>query len=236
MYYSIKMRAEENYRHISGAERIVPYGEIQEALTHLSIRALQHPNGQPDAISITVRKISEAVNTIPALPISEPESLCPADARRLLQQELEQLGMDHQPILETFYALRNMRGAALLQTKTLERMEPDQQRGIRATCLDYLGNQGGAKNHMKEALCLASKVANCPFIVGELCMSDDPDYTTGYFASRNRGYIRLFNLKEKGDPRGGRLFLFSGTKENVQDCIRYLEETPILVAMNEENK
>ena len=232
MYYSIKMRAEEDLRHISGAERIVPRDAIQEALAQLSQRVLQHPNGDPDTIFITVRKMTEEVHAIPALPITEPVSLGPMDARGLLQQELEWLGLNHQRILEIFYSLRHMRGAALLHAHTLERMEPDQQRGIRATCMDYLGNQGGAKNHLKEALCLASKVANYPSIVAEMCISDDPEYTTGYFASKGRGYIRLHHIKEKGDPRGGRLFLFNGSEANVQECVRYLEETPVLVAMD----
>jgi 6-carboxyhexanoate--CoA ligase len=232
MYYNIKMRAEKNLRHISGAERIVSYDAIQEAVMHLSQRALQHINGAPDDISITVRKITDAVSIIPALPVSEPESHSPADARSILQWELKRLELHHQHILDVFYSLQNMRGAALLHIRSLERMEPDQQRGIRATCMDYLGNQCGAKNHMKEALCLASKVATCPFIMAELCMSDDQDYTTGYFASKSRGYMRLANIKEKGDPRGGRLFLFNGLEANVQECIRYLEEIPILVAMD----
>ena len=232
MYYSIKMHAEENFRHISGAERIVPYDAIQEALSLLSRRALQHANGRPDRVSFSVRKIAGAVRTISALPVSEPASNCLADSRNLLQRELERLDVDAHHILNIFYSLQNMRGAALLHTGVLERMEPDKQRGIRATCMDYLGNQGEMKNHMKEALCLASKVAGCPFIVAELCMSDDPEYTTGYFASRDRGYIRLFNIKEKGDTRGGRLFLFNGKREDVQKCIQYLEETPVLVAMD----
>jgi 6-carboxyhexanoate--CoA ligase len=98
--------------------------------------------------------------------------------------------------------------------------------------MDYTGNKETEKNHRKEALCLASKVAGCPFIVAELCMSDDPDYTTGYFASRERGYIRLTAIKEKGDPRGGRIFLFDGSQEDVLSCMRYLEETPVLVVMD----
>ena len=232
MHYSVKMRAEKARRHISGAERIVEKESIQSALLSLAQRALEHPNGEPDLISVTVNRIAGAPQIIPALTVSEPEAGTPKQARMVLKRELNFLGVDPHKILELLHSLQDMRGAALVHVKTLKRMEPDPARGIRATCMDYMGNQGGAKNHLKEALCLASKVAQCPFIVGELCMSDDPDYTTGYFASKSHGYIRLAGIKEKGDPRGGRIFLFNGSKDNVTDCVRYLEETPVLVTMD----
>ena len=232
MYYSIKMRAQANSRHISGAERIVPHASIDEAIQHLSHRALQHPNGPPDSLSITAHKITEEVKTIPSLPVSDPKILTPTDARMFLHKELTRLGLDCQPILDLFYSLRHMRGAALLHAHSLKRMEPDQQRGVRATCMDYLGNEGGAKNHLKEALCLASKVTHCPHIMAELCMSDDPEYTTGYFASKDRGYIRLHHIKNKGQGHGGRIFLFNGSDENLAECIHYLEKTPVMVTMN----
>lgn len=206
--------------------------QVEDAVRSLTQRALWHPNGEPDSVSVTVRQIVGEARTVPALPVSEPESRNPREARRILEGEIYRLGLDSRGILALFYSLRGMRGAVLLNESTLERMEPDRRRGVRATCMDYTGNAGGAKNHMKEALCLASKAAGCPFITGELCMSDDPDYTTGYFASRERGYIRLAGIKEKGDPRGGRIFLFRGSRENVQECIRYLEKTPVLVAMD----
>ena len=37
-----------------------------------------------------------------------------------------------------------MRGAVLLHADSLRRLEPDQARGVRATCMDYTGNDGGA--------------------------------------------------------------------------------------------
>ena len=59
---------------------------------------------------------------------------------------------------------------------------------------------------MREALVLATKVQSCPGIVGELCWSDDPDYTVGYVAC-NGIYHRIPNMKEMGNPIGGRVFL-----------------------------
>ena len=52
--------------------------------------------------------------------------------------------------------------------------------------------------HMREALVLATKVQSCPGIVGELCWSDDPDYTVGYVAC-NGIYHRIPNMKEMGE-------------------------------------
>ena len=123
----------------------------------------------------------------------------------------------------------------LLDVDTLERLEPDQQRGIRATYIDSIAPKGEAKaicdgkNHFQEALVLASKVLSAPNIIGELCMSDDPDYITGYIATRDKGYIRITQLKEMGCPDGGRIFLYRGPKSQVEDCIKYLQEQRVLV-------
>ena len=124
-----------------------------------------------------------------------------------------------------------MRGAMLLDVDTMKRLEPDGKRGIRATYMDMLddGDDRSQKNHFKEALVLATKVASHPNIVGEICISDDPDYVTGYFASREMGYVRITKLKEMGCPDGGRIFLFRGREEEAQECIRYLEHQKMLV-------
>jgi 6-carboxyhexanoate--CoA ligase len=229
------MRAEKGGRHISGAERIVSAGGVQEALRGLTERAMTHPNGEPDSLSLTVNAISGEIARIPALPVTEAGTCSPAEARLVLEEELARLGVDGARVLDLFYSLRGMRGAVLLQRDTLERLESDAARGLRASCMDYSrndgGNDGGAKNHFREALCLASKVTAHPLIVAELCMSDDPDYTTGYFASRERGYVRLTGLKEKGDPKGGRIFLFSGGAGDVGECMEYLEKSPVLVEL-----
>lgn len=228
-FYNVKMRSSKGRDHVSGAERIVGRGAVQAVMSDMAERAFTHPNGEPDSISLTINKIVKPIVTIQALPVSEPVSRHPGEAAAILTTELERLGLDGQKILRLLYSLENMRGAALVHKDSLARLEPDPLRGVRATSMDYTGNRGGAKNHMKEALCLASKVASCPFIVAELCISDDPSYTTGYFASQERGYIRLHKIKEKGDPHGGRIFLFGGSRENITECISYIEETPVMV-------
>ena len=85
------------------------------------------------------------------------------------------------------------------------------------------------KNHYAEAIVLASKVQQAPGIVGEICISDDPEYVTGYVASHTLGYRRISHVKEAGDPAGGRIFLFRGTPELAAECIDYLQNRPVLV-------
>ena len=68
-----------------------------------------------------------------------------------------------------------------------------------------------------------------PGIVAEICVSDDPDYVTGYVASKSLGYRRIATIKERGDPSGGRIFLFRGPRSLVPDCIRFLQEQTVLV-------
>ena len=232
MLYSIKMRAESGSRHISGAERIVERREMAQVMDALTKRGLEHPNGPAENITVTVRHITRPLLTIQALPVRDPKVQDMDEARRVLDAELRALGLQSGPVLSLLYGLREpMRGAVLLHADNLQRLEPDQQRGVRATCMDYTGNSGEGKNHFKEALCLASKVASCPQIIGELCISDDPDYTTGYFASRDRGYVRIHHIKASGMQLGGRIFLFRGEPGSLDQCMDYLEHQPVMVCM-----
>lgn len=123
----------------------------------------------------------------------------------------------------------------LLDADTLRRLEPDRDRGIRATYMDMETEDAekqsacGGKNHFNEALVLATKVVNHPNILAELCISDDPDYVTGYIASKEFGYVRITTLKGLGSPLGGRIFLFRGGEGERDDCIRYLQQQKVLV-------
>ena len=232
MLYSIKMRAESGSRHVSGAERIVERHEISQAMDALTRRGMDHPNGPAETVTVTVRPVTRPLVTIQALPVSEPKVRSLEEARQVLDTELCAMGLQSGPVLSLLYGLREpMRGAVLLDADSLRRLEPDQRRGVRATCMDYTGNSGTGKNHFKEALCLSSKVAHCPQIIGELCISDDPDYTTGYFASRDRGYVRIHHIKKCGMQLGGRIFLFRGKPGSVQQCMDYLENQPVMVCM-----
>ena len=241
--YSLKMRASKHtgsiQEHVSGAEKILPQQELPQQMEALLSRALHHAKGKADFINLKIEAISsESLKYIEALPVSTHEAATPAEGRQFMCQIMAELGLTPdkcQKILELFQATYGMRGAMLLDVDTLERLEPDQQRGIRATYMDSIAPKGEAKaicdgkNHFQEALVLASKVLSAPNIIGELCMSDDPDYITGYIATRDKGYIRITQLKEMGCPDGGRIFLYRGPKSQVEDCIQYLQEQRVLV-------
>ena len=241
--YSLKMRASKHtgsiQEHVSGAEKILPQQELPQQMEALLSRALHHAKGKADFINLKIEAVApENLKYIEALPVSTHEAATPAEGRQFMCQIMTELGLTPdkcQKILELFQATYGMRGAMLLDIDTLERLEPDQQRGIRATYMDSVAPKGEAKaicdgkNHFQEALVLASKVLSAPNIIGELCMSDDPDYITGYIATRDKGYIRITQLKEMGCLDGGRIFLYRGPKSQVEDCIQYLQEQRVLV-------
>lgn len=235
--YSLKMRAEKSAgkrEHVSGAEKILQEEELPEHLAALLSRALHHAKGKADFVNFKVEAIApEAVEHLPALPVSTVEVETPAEGRRVIIDALEKLGLKNgEAILAKFSETYGMRGAMLLDADTLERLEPDAERGLRATYMDAARTAKGAsdcKNHFAEAVVLATKVVHAPHIVAEICVSDDPDYVTGYVAAPSLGYRRITKLKEAGSPDGGRIFLYRGPRGGVAETIRYLEKQCVLV-------
>lgn len=130
----------------------------------------------------------------------------------------------------------SMRGAMLVDMRTGQRLDPWGQRGVRVSRMSFadetaaitgLNAAGYSGVHLKEALVLASKVLSAPGVVGELCISDDPDYTTGYVSYGNT-YHRLHHMKPVGSPLGGRLFFVDATTD-IAAIKKYLETTVTLV-------
>ena len=120
-----------------------------------------------------------------------------------------------------------MRGAMLVDAITGERLDTG-DRGVRVSHMDSFDSHAlGDNEHMSEALVLASKVQSADGIVGELCWSDDPDYTVGYVAC-NGVYHRIPNMKELGSDIGGRVF-FVRSDIDSESVIEYLERAPVLV-------
>lgn len=236
--YSLKMRAEKSAgkrEHVSGAEKILQEEELPEHLAALLSRALHHAKGRADFVNFKVESIApEAVEHLPALPVSTVEVETPAEGRRVIIDALGKLGLKNgEAILAKFSETYGMRGAMLLDADTLERLEPDAERGLRATYMDAERTAKGAsdcKNHFAEAVVLATKVVHAPYIVAEICVSDDPDYVTGYMAAPSLGYRRITKLKEAGSPDGGRIFLYRGPRDGVAETIRYLEKQCVLVS------
>ena len=236
--FAVKMRAARAGEHISGAERIVPADDIPALAAALAERALHHAKGEPDEIHLKVEEAGEIVH-LEALPVSTHVTQTPEEGRAVAARLLAGAGITRiDEIVARFAETYAMRGAMLLDADTLERLEPDRARGVRATYMDATCNgqdarcpSGGArkKNHFAEAVVLATKVANAPGIVGEICVSDDPDYVTGYVATKEIGYCRITTIKQKGDPCGGRIFLYRGPREGVPETIRFLQRQCVLV-------
>ena len=230
---SIKMRASQGDTHVSGAERIVPVEEASRTAAQLVERALCHSKGSPDFINLKIESPGDIIR-LPALAVTTNETRSAAEGRALAAKLLAKDGITRiDEIMAMFPLTHGMRGAMLLDADTLERLEPDPVRGVRATRMDAAESlaKGAAsiKNHYAEAIVLATKVQNAPGIVGEICVSDDPDYVTGYVASRNAGYQRITVMKEKGDPSGGRIFLYRGPHGQIPDTIRFLEKQSAVV-------
>ncbi len=234
MFYSVKMRASRAGEHTSGAEKIVPGASVPKVAELLTSRALTHAKGVPDFINLKIEAQKGSIQRIQALPVTTHETRTAAEGRAVAAQLLAKAGIVRiDEIMSRFAETHSLRGAMLLDADTLERLEPDPERGVRATYMDDArslekGTAGG-KNHYAEAIVLATKVQAAPGIVGEICVSDDPDYVTGYVATREIGYCRITVVKEKGDPNGGRIFLYRGPHAGVAETIRFLERTPVLV-------
>jgi 6-carboxyhexanoate--CoA ligase len=228
--------------HISGAEGIYERDSIAEAVEGYIKRAMSHPRGKPDRIEITIERINARPKKIRSLPIKTVICRSTQIAQSHIRKILVLAGVTDAAIdeaLKVVYGEEAMRGAAIICAGSGRRVEPDRERGIRASrlgmskaagCILSRELTGGGINSetVKEALVLASKVASCEQVIGELCVSDDPGYTTGYVSSRRVGYVRIPHIKRKGDRRGGRVF-FMKDDADLAGVIAFLEETPVLV-------
>ena len=232
--YSIKMRASKCGKHVSGAERILPQQDIATAIGALSERALHHGLGRADFINIKMEEVHpEDLQYLDALPVSTRPAPTIEGSYKIMRSILGELGLAAKAdeLIDLLRHVHPMRGAVLYDVATGQRLEPDQERGIRVTYMDAegAGCGGSNKNHFREAIVLATKVVHAPGIISELCMSDDPDYVVGYISSKQHGYVRLTPLKAVGDPHGGRVFIFDSRKAKAEDAIHYLEKQKVLV-------
>ncbi len=228
--------------HISGAEGIFESALTAEVVERYIMRALNHPRGKPDKIEIKIERIKAAPKKIGSLPVMTITCRSTHAARRHIRDLLLLAGATDAAIenaLKVVYSPRVMRGASLICASSGKRIEPDRRRGVRASRLGIghdasyvlrrvLEKEGINSDTVREALVLASKVACCEAVVAELCVSDDPDYTTGYVSSRRFGYVRVPHIKNRGDGRGGRVFFVrdNAVRERV---IAFLEKKPVLV-------
>ena len=236
--YSVRMRAaqggphEKGGHHISGAERIVKLEEVGTIAQSLADRALHHSKGTADFINITVDLIpQEKITYIDCLKVEEHKTGSISESHQLATELLQGPNISETAVHKAISLLKgldkSMRGAMLVDTITGERIDTG-DRGVRVSHMDSFDSYAlGDNEHMREALVLASKVQSADGIVGELCWSDDPDYTVGYVACSGV-YHRIPNMKELGSNIGGRVF-FVRSDIDSESVIEYLERAPVLV-------
>ncbi len=246
--YSIRMRASSGDRHISGAERIVAFGNVDTTVRDLIARATGK-GCRPDRIMVTVDHLMDtAIQRLTALDLITLAVPDAESGRSAASQVLRGAGVSAQAAsaaikyIGTGASARGgtMRGAMIMDARTGERLEPDAERGVRASRFDWSDEAaekircllaGIGLTHLRtiEALALATKVAHAPGMAAELCWSDDPDYTAGYVASLETGYVRFPFLKEQGDEKGGRAFFINRDGTNIDSLIEYLQTTAVLI-------
>ncbi len=248
-WYSVRMRASRDGRHLSGAERIGQSPEVAGLVSLLTARAMAHAGGTPDDVRCTLEKLE--VGAIASLSFPEVRTWQVEDwrcGRLLAVQLLIGAGLCAEVAGFCLQALANgpapgggpMRGAMIVDALSGERLDSDAARGVRVSHMDVspeertdvvagLRQVGLSHYRVLEALILSGKVLQAPGLVAELCWSDDPDYLTGYVATPANGYQRISCLKERGSFCGGRVFLVDSRNWSRDAFVTFLEKTPVLL-------
>jgi len=246
--HSVRMRATLGTRHVSGAERIVA-SDVLDRTVHDLIARAKAKRLIPDKIRISIDSLSDTQpRFLKALNVATVHSIDVNAGRSLASRVLLSTGISSIAVESALHHLSqgaapsgsNMRGAIIMNSQSGERLEPDQERGIRASRFDWtddvlpqvvkcLAGIGLAHYRTREALALATKVAYAPGAIAELCWSDEPDYTAGYVASVATGYVRFPFLKHPGDHRGGRVIFVEPTSLTLDALIHYLQQEVVLI-------
>ncbi|MCE5312263.1 MAG: 6-carboxyhexanoate--CoA ligase [Nitrospiraceae bacterium] len=246
--WSIRMRASKNRAkrgsmHISGAETICTEQQLKQIAQQYIKRALSHSRGNPDEVVITVERITKKPLDIPLLNTRTAKCSSPDKARQLITEFLLGAGVSARAVnagLKVLYSKKHMRGACIMLSVSGRRAEPDRMRGVRVSRFGMTDSAekimtaipGIKKSNIRtvtEAITLASKTAHHADILAEVCISDDPDYTTGYAASKQSGYLRIPCIKQHGDMRGGRV-IFVRQDADITAVVDYLEKRPVIVS------
>ncbi|MBF0459010.1 MAG: 6-carboxyhexanoate--CoA ligase [Nitrospirae bacterium] len=245
-HYSIRMRASDGGRHISGAEGIYNEGLIDDNTVALIHRALAHPRGKPDSITVTIERLDGGeIRNISTLPICTCAITNEKAARTAVYTLLNHAGIGTDIVSAALNIIEDgaqLSGAALVDAVTGERLDAESPGGVRVSRFgiedaalsefeaEFETLTGGLlrETRVLEAVMLASKSASCDGVIAEVCISDNPDYTTGYVSSRRLGYVRIPNIKTEGDERGGRI-LFIDKGADINAIVKYLRHTPVMI-------
>jgi len=251
--YSVRMRAaqsgphEKGGKHISGGEQLSTYENLKNSVNTLLEKGLSHSRGNPDFMQIQFELINEPIKKLKPLPIGTNEVESVEEGQSVARMLLEKAGVPAESIEQAYKKITEyseLRGAILLNIRSGLRIDGRNAKGIRVSRMDWLTTnfekwadhyKMPRSQRVKEALVLATKVSAHPATVAELCWSDDPEYITGYVASKKQGYQRITKLKKYGDECGCRIFFVDGLSD-LHSYINYLEKQPIFVQWGEDDE
>ncbi|MCO4330617.1 6-carboxyhexanoate--CoA ligase [Staphylococcus hyicus] len=220
--YSVKMRASQNHGHISGAETICEANDIEQTIARYFQKGFQHENGIPDFLNLKIEKVRTPIVQINALPVIDNPHL------KLLNLA-QKVNITKEAIEQAWRYIRDetcYRGAIIIDAYSGNRIDDFGERGCRAThfCFKQQGKNSLISERVKDALAIASIFQSNEGVVGELCVSDDLNYTTGYFANKE-GYHRLYHLKTKGSREGGRV-IFVNHQFHLESFLYFCQKQP----------
>ncbi|MCY8826586.1 6-carboxyhexanoate--CoA ligase [Bacillus atrophaeus] len=251
-FYSVRMRASKNGshevggKHLSGGERLTTYENMIHTVNALLEKGIYHSRGKPDFMKIQFECIDEPIQLVNPLHIETHEVESAEKGQVLARKLLEKAGIQKKMIdlaYEQIPECSGLRGAILFDIHSGKRIDQRKERGVRVSRMDWPDTnfdkwtkcyQMPRNSRIKEALVLATKVSKHPATIAELCWSDDPDYITGYVASKKLGYQRITKLKEYGNEGGCRIFFVDGLRD-LETYIDYLEKQPVFIQWEEEN-
>jgi 6-carboxyhexanoate--CoA ligase len=250
--FSVRMRASKNGahenggKHISGGEQISTYSHLKHTVNVLLDKALTHSKGNPDFMQIQLELIDELITKCEPLHIETIEVESVEEGQLIARNLLEKSGVPRACIEKAYQQMKEcsgLRGAILFDIHTGERIDDRSDKGVRVSRMDWFTTnyekwanyyKMPVSQRVKEALVLATKVNRHPATVAELCWSDDPEYITGYVASKKAGYQRITRLKTYGDEQGCRIFFVNGLSD-LDSYIHYLEKEPLIIQWEEGN-
>lgn len=221
--YSIKMRASNQQIHISGAETICEFENLEKTIKKYFNKGFYHENGSIDFLNLKIEKITKPIQNLETLTIIQNQNASMEDLAN-------NSGVSDKALKNGFKYIENdisYTGAIVLSAKTGERLDSTENRGIRVTNFAFKDRNkiNDISERVKDALSIATCINSFNNVKGELCVSDDLNYTTGYYASPTLGYNRIFNIKKKNTRQGGRI-IFVDEKIDLNNYIVFLEEIP----------
>jgi 6-carboxyhexanoate--CoA ligase len=197
-------------------------------------------------MQIQLELIDKPITKCEPLQVGTIEVESVEEGQLIARNLLEKAGVPRESIEKAYQQMKEcsgLRGAILFDINSGKRVDDRNDKGVRVSRMDWLTTNYEkwatyfnmpVSQRVKEALVLATKVNRHPVTVAELCWSDDPEYITGYVASKELGYQRITKLKTYGDEHGCRIFFVNGLSD-LDSYINYLGKEPLFVQWEEEN-